>query len=144
KSPVAFVHLSPTDTPQEGADCVVLGFPLLDRLGSDIKVTRGIVSSSSQSDIAGADVLTDAKVNPGNSGGPIVDQFGNVMAIVSMKTVSESEKEDTYGIGISSGHIRAFLAKNKITVEPAATEPSPKVLTTEEIVAQIKPATVCI
>ncbi|MGA3066980.1 MAG: trypsin-like peptidase domain-containing protein [Tepidisphaeraceae bacterium] len=144
RSSVAYVHLSPTDTPPEGADCVVLGFPLLDRLGSDLKVTRGIVSSSSQNDINGADVLTDAKVNPGNSGGPIVDQFGNVMAIVSMKTISESDKEDTYGIGISSGHIREFLAKQHVSVEPAATGPSPQILTTEQIVAQIKPATVCI
>jgi S1-C subfamily serine protease len=144
KSPVAYVHLSPTDSPQEGADCVVLGFPLMDRLGSDVKVTRGIVSSSADMSVNGADVLTDAKVNPGNSGGPIVDQFGNVMAIVSMKTVSESDKEDTYGIGISSGHIRAFLAKQHVMIEPAATSPSPTALTTEEIVALIKPATVCI
>jgi S1-C subfamily serine protease len=144
KDPVPFVHLSPADSPQDGADCIVLGFPLLDRLGSDVKVTRGIVSSSAQTDVSGADVLTDAKVNPGNSGGPIADQYGNVMAVVSMKTVSESDHEDTYGVGISSGHIREFLAKNHINVEPAATSPDQQPLTTEQIVARVKPATVCI
>jgi S1-C subfamily serine protease len=144
KDPVSFAHLSPMDSPAEGADCVVLGFPLLDRLGADIKVTRGIVSSAAPMDVNGADVLTDAKVNPGNSGGPIVDQYGNVMAVVSMKTISESDKEDTYGIGISSGHIREFLAKHHISISPAATGPDLHPLTTEEIVARIKPATVCI
>jgi S1-C subfamily serine protease len=144
KDPVPFAHLSPTDSPQDGADCIVLGYPLLDRLGADVKVTRGIVSSSANTDVNGADVLTDAKVNPGNSGGPIADDFGNIMAIVSMKTISESDREDTYGVGISSGHIREFLAKNHVNVEPAATVPDLHTLSTEEIVARIKPATVCI
>jgi S1-C subfamily serine protease len=141
KGKAAFVHLSAADSPQEGADCTVMGFPLIQKLGADIKITRGIISSDATDAGNGADVLIDAKVNPGNSGGPILDRFGNVMAIVCMKSFS-SQMEESYGIGISAGHIRAFLAKNHII--PPAVEPDTPSLSTEDIVTKVKPATVCI
>ena len=90
-----------------------MGFPMVDQLGFDLKITRGVVSSSAQDQGNGADVLTDAKVNPGNSGGPVVDRFGNVMAIVSMKSLTTGDY-DSYGIGISAGHIREFLGRNHV------------------------------
>jgi S1-C subfamily serine protease len=138
---VPCVQLSPEASPAEGADCVVMGFPMIDRLGVDLKITRGVVSSSQQDQGNGADVLTDAKVNPGNSGGPIVDKFGNVMAIVCMKSLTSGEF-DSYGIGISAGHIREFLERNHVKV-PTGPESGPQ-LSTEDAVTKVKPATVCI
>ncbi|MDP9172259.1 MAG: trypsin-like peptidase domain-containing protein [Planctomycetota bacterium] len=139
KGKVPFVHLAPEDMPNEGADCMVMGYPLPDRLGSDLKVTRGIVSSSKGDAQEGADVLTDAKVNPGNSGGPILDKYGNVIAIVCMKSIATAT-EDSYGIGISAGHIREFLKKNKIVLVAAGANPT--AMDSEEIVTKVKPATV--
>ncbi|HEY1922625.1 MAG TPA: trypsin-like peptidase domain-containing protein [Tepidisphaeraceae bacterium] len=141
KTKVPFMHLSPTDSPSEGAECLVMGFPMIDQLGADLKITRGIVSSSAQDQGNGADVLTDAKVNPGNSGGPIIDKFGNVMAIVCMKSLTTGEY-DSYGIGISAGHIRDFLKRNHINATPGADGGA--VLSTEDTVTKVKPATVCI
>jgi len=138
---VPYIHLSPQGSPAEGADCVVMGFPMIDQLGADLKITRGIVSSSAQDQGNGADVLTDAKVNPGNSGGPIIDKFGNVMAIVCMKSLTTGEY-DSYGIGISAGHIREFLQRNHVTVSSGG-ETGPQ-LSTEDMVTKVKPATVCI
>jgi S1-C subfamily serine protease len=138
---VPCIHLSPEDSPAEGADCVVMGFPMVDQLGFDLKITRGVVSSSAQDQGNGADVLTDAKVNPGNSGGPVVDKFGNVMAIVSMKSLTQGDY-DSYGIGISAGHIREFLQRNHVQL-PLGDENGPQ-LSTEDLVTKVKPATVCI
>jgi S1-C subfamily serine protease len=135
-----YLHLSKTDAPGDGAECIVMGYPLIDRLGAAIKVTRGIVSSAEKT-IAGADVLIDAKVNPGNSGGPIVDKNGNVMAVVCMKSLATA-MEDSYGIGISAGHVRKFLVKNKVTVE--AGDGAGEAMSTEDIATKVKPATVCI
>jgi hypothetical protein len=118
-----------------------MGFPMIDQLGADLKITRGIVSSSQQDQGNGADVLTDAKVNPGNSGGPIIDKFGNAMAIVCMKSITTGEY-DSYGIGISAGHIRDFLDRNHVQIQPGS-EDGPA-LSTEDAVAKLKPATVCI
>jgi len=138
---VPCINLAPEDSPAEGADCVVMGFPMVDQLGFDLKITRGVVSSSAQDQGNGADVLTDAKVNPGNSGGPVVDKFGNVMAIVSMKSVTQGDF-DSYGIGISAGHIREFLRRNHVDL-PLGDETGAQ-LSTEDLVTRTKPATVCI
>ena len=136
------VQLSEADSPGDGAKCIVMGYPMIDRLGAQIKITEGIVSSSSAKMAAGPDVIITAKVNPGNSGGPILDKYGNVMAVVSMKTIG-SGIEDSYGLGISAGQARKFLAKNKVEVK-AAVNAGAKELDTEAIAAKVKPATVCI
>jgi hypothetical protein len=140
-SKVPFVTLSPLDVPNEGAECTVLGFPLTSIVGTDIKITRGVVSSNSSDMGNGADVMTDAKVNHGNSGGPILDKYGNVMAVICLKTLAAADQE-SYGFGIGAGHVRLFLEKNQILL-PAADENSP-VLSTEDIVKKAKPATVFI
>jgi S1-C subfamily serine protease len=137
---VSIVKLSPSDTPADGAECTVMGFPLVDRLGASIKVTRGIVSSETH-DTLRPDVVIDAKVNPGNSGGPIIDRFGNVMAIISMKSRA-STFEDSYGLGISSGRIRKFLGKSGRDL--ARGEDTGPGLSAEQIAARVKPATVLI
>jgi S1-C subfamily serine protease len=138
--PLPFVTLSPMDVPNEGADCTVLGFPITDLVGNDLKITRGIVSSNSADMGGGADIMTDAKVNEGNSGGPIFDKYGNVIAVVRLKTVAKSFQE-SYGFGISAGHVRLFLKKNHISVPVGA---NGSALSTEEIVTKGKPATVFI
>ena len=143
-APLPFVSLSPKDSPGEGAECTVMGFPMIDRFGPGVKITRGIVTSNTRVDEHPGyeyDVMVDAKVNPGNSGGPILDKFGNVMAIVSMKTLS-TESADSFGLGISAGQIRKFLAKAKVAVPVGLT--GPVSLATEDVVTKVKPATVCI
>jgi hypothetical protein len=85
--------------------------------------------------------MVEAKVNPGNSGGPILDKYRKVMAIVSMKS-QNSAMADSFGLGISAGNIRKFLKKNNVVVPLGMT--GPVTLSTEDIVAKVKPATVCI
>jgi S1-C subfamily serine protease len=143
-STLPFISLSPGDSPNEGAECTVMGFPMIDRFGPGVKITRGIVTSNTRSDEHPGyeyDVMVDAKVNPGNSGGPILDKYGNVMAIVSMKTLA-NEHSDSFGLGISSGQIRKFLKKCKVAVPIGLT--GPVALSTEDVVTKVKPATVCI
>ena len=134
------VSFAKADGPGDGAECTVMGYPLIDRLGASIKITRGIVSSFNPSSV-GADVLVDAKVNPGNSGGPMLDKSGNVMAVVSMKSIATAT-EDSYGMGISAGKARKFLEENNIKPQIGAEAPVP--LSAEQIAAKIKPAAVCI
>lgn len=129
-----------TDAVHEGAACYAMGFPLIDRMGASIKVTQGIVSGSGRGDV-GADVVIDAKVNPGNSGGPLLDKYGRVIGIITMKTRAATF-EDSYGLAIGSSKILEFLEKNKVTVKRGA--PGSAALTAEDVVAKVKPATVCI
>lgn len=58
-----------------GAEVVALGFPL--SIGKII--TRGIISS-----VEDGHILFDAPISSGNSGGPIVNHFGEVVAVATM------------------------------------------------------------
>lgn len=63
-----------------GDEVVALGYPLGYELGTELTVTRGIISSNRIHD--GVDVFqTDAAINPGNSGGPLVDREGTVIGV---------------------------------------------------------------
>lgn len=152
-SKLPVVRLAASDLPMDGAECTVIGYPLVDRLGGSPKITHGIVSSSIKKGAMSVkaiglenltdeiDVLIDAKVNPGNSGGPILDRYGNVMAIVCMKSLA-SETEDSYGMGISAGRIRKYLAKNKIILPSG--ENGTAAMSVEDIASKVEPAAVLI
>jgi serine protease Do len=69
-------------TAATGTDVYAIGAPLSQDYA--FSVTRGIVSGYRQRD--GATYLqTDASLNPGNSGGPLLNERGHVVAIVSWK-----------------------------------------------------------
>ncbi len=73
------------DTPSSGAPVYAVGAPA--SLDLAFSLTRGIVSGFPVID-GQRRLQTDAPVNPGNSGGPIVDDSGAVLGIVSFKLVS--------------------------------------------------------
>lgn len=66
------------------SDVTVVGFPLYGLLGG-LNVTRGVVSSLSG--LRGDDTLLQisAEVQPGNSGGPALDDRGQVIGVVQSK-----------------------------------------------------------
>lgn len=78
---------------QLGEDVLTLGFPLA--LGSSVTVTKGIVSAFRQ-----PYVQTDAPVNPGNSGGPLVNMWGEVIGLVTAKPLTQ-DQEPAEGIGFA-------------------------------------------
>ena len=61
-----------------GEDCWVLGYPLIQTMGEDIKLTNGIISSKSGFGGNIAQYQMSAPVQPGNSGGPVFDGKGNL------------------------------------------------------------------
>ena len=66
-----------------GEDVFVLGYPLTSYMGDEIKLTNGIISSRSgyQGDVTTYQI--SAPVQPGNSGGPMFDSYGNVVGVVN-------------------------------------------------------------
>ena len=65
-----------------GESIFVLGYPLTQTMGNEIKLTDGLISSRTgfQGDIANYQM--SAPVQPGNSGGPMFNSKGNVIGIV--------------------------------------------------------------
>ena len=68
-----------------GTSVFVLGYPLRATMGDEIKLTNGIISSKSgfQGDITTYQMT--APIQPGNSGGPMFDNKGNLIGVVNAK-----------------------------------------------------------
>lgn len=68
-----------------GESCFVLGFPMTSTMGDEIKLTNGIISSLSgfQGDVSTYQI--SVPIQPGNSGGPLFNQKGEVIGIVNAK-----------------------------------------------------------
>lgn len=70
-----------------GENIFVFGYPLRATMGDEIKLTDGIISSKTgfQDDITSYQI--SAPVQPGNSGGPLFDDQGNLVGIVNSKHI---------------------------------------------------------
>ena len=78
-----------------GEGVIIIGFPLGSELGQEATVSQGIVSSI-RSDM----LQTDAPVNPGNSGGPMLNESGQAIGVVFSR-VEESQGRQVSGIGFA-------------------------------------------
>lgn len=86
------LQLAPGSTLQNSQKVSVLGFPY----GMPFTITEGIVSSSSQLMNGRKYIQTDAAMNPGNSGGPLVNEAGQVVGV----TTSKFNHADNVGFAI--------------------------------------------
>ena len=77
----------------------------------------GVVSSIKGLQDNSNEIQIDAPINNGNSGGPIINESGNLIAIA----VSGLAKDKTEGIsfGIKSSAAELFLRSNKVTPKKA-------------------------
>src|SRR5882724_5239802 len=74
-----------SDPLKPGEEIIVIGFPLKGLLSSAPTVTTGIVSSLAGIRDDRTEMQISAPVQPGNSGGPVLDRAGNVVGVVESK-----------------------------------------------------------
>ena len=128
--------LSPQIVPR-GTDVMLLGYPEMMTLGASLKATRGSIASLPDAN-AGDRYLYDAVTNAGNSGGPVCDDKGNVVAVhyLGINTASR------YGGGIPSSKALEFLQKSLPDYAPGA--PSTTRLDWPQVDEKVSPSTVLI
>ncbi|MGE5380215.1 MAG: S1C family serine protease [Methylocystaceae bacterium] len=117
---LALLKLSATNLPTlrlgsgkvEQAEAVMaIGAPY----GLDFTVTKGIVSTVNR-DLDGRQVIqTDAPLNPGNSGGPLINQFGEVVGINSAIIYASTG----IGFAIPVKTINSFLKEQQVAADMA-------------------------
>jgi len=118
-----------------GDSVVAIGYPFHGFLTSDFTVTTGIVSSLSG-------VLNDtrflqisAAVQPGNSGGPLIDTSGQIVGMVAAKlnalkfVRATGNIPENINFAIKTGAIRDFLDNSVVPYETA--EPKGELKTSE-------------
>lgn len=92
-----------------GSKVFALGYPMSNILGEEIKLTDGLISS--KTDYQG-DIVTyqiSAPIQPGNSGGPLFDQNGNIVGITNAGV------PDAQNVGYA---IKTSYLRNLIDVAP--------------------------
>ena len=109
--PKTFFNFSKDETKKLNT-IYVAGYPLGKGLSDDLKISSGIVSSLKGFEDNSNEIQIDAPINSGNSGGPIINENGDLIAIA----VSGMAKDQTEGInfGIKSSAAERFLKSNDI------------------------------
>ena len=124
-------------------DIYVAGYPFGKAVSSSVKVTKGVVSALAGSQDNYALVQIDAAIQPGNSGGPIVNTSGDVVGVAVAK-LDFKDAMESYGVipentnfGIKSSILKNFTSANSIK----NSEEEPKEVSTEVLGEKIQNAT---
>lgn len=110
-------------------DIYVAGYPFGNAISSSIKVTKGIISSLTGIGNNFSNIQIDAALQSGNSGGPIIDDNGNVIAVAVSKLDAKYMLENFGSIpentnfGIKSSVVKSMLDSNDVVrPDPNQTE----------------------
>ena len=102
-------------------DIYVAGYPFGVKISSAIKVTKGIISSLTGVGNNFSNIQIDAALQSGNSGGPILDDMGNVVGVAVSKLDARFMLEN-YGsipentnFGIKANVVRNMLDSNNVS-----------------------------
>ncbi|GHT94121.1 hypothetical protein FACS1894141_0170 [Spirochaetia bacterium] len=119
KSPYNF-KIGAFNSVELGNKIYVLGFPLAGLLSSDIRLTDGSVSAKSGFDGEQIYFQISAPVQPGNSGGPIINSKFEVIGVAAAKLDQQYAFEksgslpENVNFGIKSGYVTPLLDNFKI------------------------------
>jgi S1-C subfamily serine protease len=123
----------------------VAGYPFGKAVSSSVKVTRGVVSALSGLGDNYSNIQIDAALQPGNSGGPIINNKGNVVGIAVSKLDYEKVMEafgtipENTNFGIKSSVLQTFVKSNNLNLPQTK---SRGVISTKQIGDKVKNATV--
>jgi serine protease Do len=91
---------------------VAYGFPLAGLLSADPKLTRGEINALAGIRNDPANFQISAEVQPGNSGGPLLDMQGNVVGVVVSKLDSARvQNVDNVNFAVKGEAAQAFLRR---------------------------------
>lgn len=90
-----------TNTAEVAEEIWVLGFPLTDIMGDEVKYTDGRISALSGYDGDVSTYQISAPIHHGNSGGPVFDENGNIIGIASSGIQSVQTQNVNYAVKAS-------------------------------------------
>ena len=130
-----------------GEKVLVAGYPYGEIFSNTIKVTGGMVSANRGLGDDTGQFQMDAAVQPGNSGGPIYDENGNIVGVVvaqlnKMKFAKQSGSiPENVNFGIKASTVRQFLSSSGL---PTKWSKRSKSMSTRELAKIAKRQTVMV
>ena len=112
---LASLPLANSNAVDVGEEARAFGFPLADMLGADIKVTKGTISGISTRETQRVFQI-DAPVNPGNSGGPLINMAGEVIGVVNAKLAAAVL--DNIGFAVPINYAKSLLRDEGVEYTP--------------------------
>ena len=119
-------------TLQPGDAVVAIGYPL--GLAGEATITRGIVSALRYDSAHRRDVIqTDAAINPGSSGGPMLSMSGEILGINTFRyeRTDSGRPVDRLGFAISEQTVREQIPTLRARVPTPTPAPRPTVTPTQ-------------
>jgi S1-C subfamily serine protease/uncharacterized RDD family membrane protein YckC len=90
-----WLPLAPPHSARLGEPVFTLGFPVTDMLGDDPKYTDGAISALSGLEGRVSELQISVPIQPGSSGGPLVDAEGQVVGIVTSMAENDEFKRES-------------------------------------------------
>ena len=137
-----------SDVSPLGASLIAGGYPLSSLMNNEFKVAFGKVTG--RRGLGGDDNLFSISlpIQPGNSGGPLVDSHGKVVGVISSKLDDTKMLEATgstganFSFAINGNVAKRFIAPFHIILENDVVDKLPEVFSDEKIVENIEKYTV--
>ena len=114
-----WLKLSALEVPKLGETVTALGYPYYTSLDQGLTVTSGNVSALRGIDGSSNRVMITAPVQPGNSGGPLLNKKGAVIGVVVSRIDDIAVLEETGSLpqnmnfAVPTGPLLTFLATNR-------------------------------
>ena len=96
-------------------EVIVAGYPLGKKISASIKATSGTITALAGIGDNYAEFQTDAALNSGNSGGPVINDKGNVVGVAVSKW--QEEGVESFNFGVKSSVLIIFANANGIKFE---------------------------
>ena len=90
------IFIGDSDSIRVGEDVIAIGFPLGQELGTEPTISTGIISAKRRDHLQ-----TDAPLNPGNSGGPLLDMSGQAVGVVVARMERDNSGNRVAGISFA-------------------------------------------
>jgi S1-C subfamily serine protease len=98
-------------------DIIIAGYPLGKKVSATIKTSKGSITALAGYGDNYSEFQTDAALNQGNSGGPIIDQKGNVVG-VAVANYGKKAGVESFNFGIKSSTLKTFASANGLKFLP--------------------------
>ncbi len=120
-----WLEISPLLDARLGETVTALGYPYLGRFGQGLTVTGGNVSALPGGTFGESQIMISAPVQPGNSGGPLLNGDGEVIGVVVARIDDIIVLEETgtlpqnMNFAVTNSELNNFLKRAQVTFPPS-------------------------